>query len=218
MKYLFIPSLLILCVIFSCKKYGEGYVGGTVYEVGTNLPIAGIPVTIGYYTGSQSPYVPVSTTHTDNSGHYLLYYDKKRGNESYQVNCTPDSLHLASNISSYLPEYKKETNGNIPMYPVAFLKLHIKKTTSLHNDHVIITTGNGSSGDLYYYSQTILNSNPFDTIIPVIKTYGNCTNYINWNIDYYAYSNSSYGDSSASFSGSVFINKGDTGVFTIQYQ
>ncbi len=190
----------------SCKKYGEGYVEGTVYEVGTNMPIAGIPVTIGYFTGPSTPYVTVSNSHTDNSGHYLLYYDKKRGSENYVVGCTPDSLHLSGNTGSYDPEYKKETNGNIPLYPRAFLKLHVKKTTSAqYNNGFQISVSYLSGGLLYYYYQTFLNNNPFDTILPVFKAYGNCTNYI-------------FCPTTGSSIGSTFINKGDTGVFTIQYQ
>lgn len=68
--------MVTLFAIFSCKKYGKGYVKGVVLDIKTNLPIASAEVTLIDASDSFFPKT-VNSTITDNEGKFNISYNKK---------------------------------------------------------------------------------------------------------------------------------------------
>jgi len=216
MKNIFIPLLLILCLISSCKKYGEGYIEGTVYEVGTNIPLAGIPIILDDSAPGGSSFM---VTHTDKNGHYLIYYNKQRS-PTYYISCGTDSFHIGTGRVQL--DNKKQI-VNFPLQPCSYVKLHIIKTTNYQRkgQYINITYSTneypGEYGDTTPGADEggfiINNSNSFDTIIPrVFKIVGNSNkNYIEWDLV-------SPSNIDSNLYAPIIVPKGDTLLFTIQYK
>ena len=188
--------------LISCKKYGDGYVKGTVVEKGTNIPIAGADMYLKYWSNSK-PGNTFIQTYTDANGNYIIPFDKKMGN-SYEIHCQ-DTNYWYKDQSQHINEKKSICNFSVT--PYAYLKLHVIKTTSYQ------WVGVSIGGDLSY---SIFNNNPFDTIFPtVFRVKGNRSNDVNWTLHYPVY-NATY-DTSKQFYGNIYINKNDTAIYTIQY-
>ena len=76
-KSLYIIALLIICTLLSCRKYGHGYIEGTVYEKGTNIPIKGAKVYLhsNHNDGIDKPSKEkLDSTTTDANGNYKFYF------------------------------------------------------------------------------------------------------------------------------------------------
>ncbi len=118
----FVKKILLLIFIlavflFSCKKYGNGYVKGTVTNITTYSPAEGVAVILivekkeakgsSYYTTNV-----IETTTTDADGSYRINFKKLRGWEyTYKV-------YLGASVKFCIPNgsYKnlteKKTNIN----------------------------------------------------------------------------------------------------------
>jgi len=78
MQTLIIKNIaLAISILFfsSCKKYGFGYIEGTVYDCRTSLPIknANIQVTRAFHGNQEEIY---ATAITDANGHFKIKYEK----------------------------------------------------------------------------------------------------------------------------------------------
>src|ERR1035441_6082168 len=95
-----IISLFLFIVIISCKKEGNGYVKGTVYEQGSGILYKGATVylTMGK-TDNQGnkTYTTIDSVYTDNSGKYYLSF-KMELRTSYSVQCRPNNFFTDNSV------------------------------------------------------------------------------------------------------------------------
>ena len=191
--------LTLCCITFfiSCKKSGDGYVDGYVYETGTNTPVSGVEISIEQrHNGNQGELL--STTTSDASGHYALYYYNKL-NSSYSY-----YVMVKSSPNSYF-EYqeKKVTNkkekNDFYVSAHAYLKFNVINNTPNAFSLSVLANDN--------YSSTVFfggppNSNAIYSTVLEVKGYSK--NNITWN-----FLNNKYSDT-------IFIgSKNDTTVYTI---
>jgi 5-hydroxyisourate hydrolase-like protein (transthyretin family) len=188
-------SLLVFLLIFSCKKWGNGYVEGHIYENGTGNPIANAKVKlISSHYGNQGRIL--GDVKTDINGYYkIVYRNALSGSWSYYV--------TVSNRDGY-PNYQKQDITNkkeeFDFYfdPVAYVQFHVKNNTP--NDFSLgLYSGN--------YATVLYLGGPgyIDKIYPeVLEVNGNGTTEISWD-----YLNNTYSDN-------VTINhKKDTLIYLI---
>jgi len=173
--------ILITGIMISCKKDKQKItINGSVYSPNLQSYVANAHVTIsasmvtsGFYN---SNYTDIASTTTDGSGAFTFEFDKMKS-AGYRIYISKDN-YFDNTIdvadadivagTPYTPSYN--------LYPVAFIKLHVKNTTP--NDSTDFIS--------YYYSTTGLPScfeccsntifkgygTAYDTIIKC-KTYGN---------------------------------------------
>lgn len=200
MKTIFqIFSLVIILFFSTCKKYGDGYVKGTVEEKGTGQKIPDATIKLIHWIKNPKPNEPeneiIQIATTNNIGEYKINFHMKIGNR-YSVECYHKDYISENN--QYDLKFKK-TALNFSLNSPGFLKLRIKKNTnSLNNIHIEIRT----------YSIDLNINHPFDTILPKIyNVYANINNQLYWfsyPIQSYSYDN-------------IIVNKGDTITHLIQY-
>ena len=200
-----IAFIFIVLALTNCKKYGHGTVTGTVYETGSNNPVPNATVSIEDSNSGLHPFSSsnannkkgiIATTTSDSEGKYVLYFHKKIGHH-YYIRCEKENFDVftAFEIS------QKKIDHDIYLDPFAYLKLHVIKTST--NSNYIYVTINKNQSE-YPYSSPL----SFDTILPKIyKIKGNNSSEITWDIY-----NSNYVSTD---NGSVYANKGDTIIFTI---
>ena len=171
--------MIIVCCLAlllpACKKYGNGYVEGTVYETGSNAVIPGVQMFYGKWKkrpiSGDVDYELLGSTLTDNSGHYRFNFKKERGYR-YSVYCK-DSTHTWS-LGAEEMDYKKSTH-DFYLAPFAYLKIRIKKSSSA-DKYIDITLNTASVS-------RIRSRGPMDTLLPTVyRLSGNSNNFIYWYI------------------------------------
>ncbi len=172
-KYLII--FVILIVVFSCKKYGHGYIKGTVYESGSNNPLSNVKITFGKWKkhpiSGPYEYEILDSTFTDSNGEYIFYIHKKI-DYRYSIYCHYNGYYPG--VNSYEANNKRSTH-DFSLDPLGYIKLHLKKSTQSYGLF---------SGSINNFSfNSFYKPNPFDTILTTVyKARGNAINYIDWSI------------------------------------
>ena len=198
MKILKFAIVLIIISFSSCKKYGDGYVIGTVYETNTNNPLTEVKVYLERkkisHIESNYDFFIIDSCLTNPSGTYKFSFDKKRRYE-YQLRARYTNYY-GSSRGNYTLTLKK-TEVNLELDPVAYIKFRIKKNSPSSN--YFYTTINYHSTTVYSLQNI---TQPFDTILPgIYKVNGNAINYLNWQI---------YGTGIGPVEDQIYIAKGDT--------
>ncbi len=199
-----------------CKKSGNGYVQGNIYETGTNIPIEGAIIILNRSWHGSDP-ERVDITKTDGSGHYKIDYRKTFG-RGY-------SYHLkVNNEVDHNEEYiiNKKTVSDFSLLPPAFIKVRAKKTSNSTNYIVFKVNSvctNSPKTNFSYDTLTTNTQNIFDPFLFVLslRTYdfftvvGNTTNTISWQV----YNNNlPIGTASTT---SLYLNRRDTLTYTIPF-
>jgi hypothetical protein len=201
MKRLLINILLLLILITSCKKVGNGSVSGTVTEEGSGLPFANVGVYIERKTfkdGKQNPTI-VANTITDASGHYSLPFYMQRSN-GYRIFCTPlpdaagDTYTKES--SEGVPTKNEQINFTLP--PFAYIKVSYHKASYTISKSSYIQFDHRKSVDLND------PSHPIDTVLGVFRVVGNRSLHIT---TFQTYNTPTEWRQELD---TVYINKGDT--------
>jgi hypothetical protein len=128
-----IVVLACATVFFSCKKYGDGYVMGSVIE-STVTPASGVPVYVietrreakglsSYFTST----VGIGSTNTD--GSYKVDFKKLRGwKYSYKVMLGESDAYIFEGTSEEITE--KKSTHYFEVYKKAYAVIRITKTTT----------------------------------------------------------------------------------------
>lgn len=208
-QFLFILALLI--TLASCKKGGVDYVKGTVYEDGSNAPIAGVLITLYEDTRTQSNVI-VDRVNTNSNGEYVIKYNKIPG-RNYILKCEHFNFINAGDPMGIEIEKGKEAN-NFVLIPLAYLKIRYVKTTT--NNTAIMGKVNGQFFVSPFPASPTTASQTFDsTGTEVIPVYGSRPNAINWGsvVPYVDQAPFDDNQTKASFT----VPKGDTIVYTISF-
>jgi len=208
---------LILLTITSCKKYGHGELSGHVYETGTNAPIPNATITLVESNSGMHPFSgkssnpniwskTIETEVTDSEGKYVFYFRRKFGH-NYYLSCKHDNFNQAWGASVY----QKNKTVDFSLEPFAYLKIRTIKNSS--NWNYLEITVNVMDYLIYPYT----TNSPFDSLFTrVYRVRGNFENRINWNV--HKNPQIPYTTPFDIYEGSkIYINKGDTSVFTITY-
>lgn len=199
-RYIFI--LCITVVSGSCKKYGHGYVKGTVLETGTETPLAGATIILKYWKDgcSSCPYF-YDSTYTDSQGKFIIYYKKER-KHLYEV-YVRDNNHYGA--GSGIDEKKRDYI--IHADPFAYLKLRLKKLSSSSN-----SCSSYDNGVWYYHH----DGSPVDTLFPTVtRIRANKDVVLSWTIHYYP--QTTIDTEYKEYSRTIRANKQDTITETIEY-
>lgn len=134
MKRLLKIVFALTLILFSCKKYGNGYVKGTVTDVSTGSPAVGatINLLVEYQNakGQSSITYTETTVTTESDGSYKISFDKKRPDWKYSY-----KVALGEN-ADYIGDYEpinlneKKTNVDFQVSKKAYAKVKMTKTTS----------------------------------------------------------------------------------------
>lgn len=176
MKSQFLYFLFILIVFVSCKKEGSDYVKGTVFEDGSNTPLAGILVTL-YEDKRSASNVVVDRVITNSMGEYSIKYNKLPGRE-YIVKCSELNYVTADNPTGIEIKSGREAH-NFVLIPIAYVKLRYIKTTSANLGIMGRVNGEFFVSPLPATPTTVLQ--PYDSIKKEIKVvFGSRPNIIKW--------------------------------------
>ncbi len=208
--------IFILFILFqSCQKVGNGYIKGTVYETGTDVPMKNAMIRVSRTWHAGNPLV-VGYTTTDENGKYKIDYLHKQGysffiNAMNWVDGSEDERII-----------NKKTAKNFSFTPPAFLKLYANKTSS--SDNYLMIKGYVILNDTYYSPKT---ASPYNVLIHA--KYGQ-TIYSNWPADspcFYMKSNTNYsiswqvydmlGPTTTKGQAQFNANRGDTVSYTINF-
>jgi hypothetical protein len=208
--------ILFGCVI-SCKKYGHGYISGTVYENGTELPIQGASVILRHSESTNCKSCATvemfDSTLTDSQGKFILYFDKER---KYEYSITVrDKMHYelyGEKYAQYGIAKKKTTGLEFYMDPFAYLRIRVNKTSNSNNSLGCKSSVDNSSWINGYHH----DGSPIDTIFPAVhRVPGNRLFSIYWVVTYYPVQPDPNG--SATYENVISVNKGDTLTYLISY-
>ncbi len=149
----------------SCKKYGDGYISGTVYEKGSNAPVPNTEVSIlrVYQKYDLQGSVQhqnteiISSTLSDNDGYYKINFRKKVGSK-YYIKCSNESFYsneINENITN------KKFNFDIYVNPFRYFRIRVVKnsTNILKRISIGLTLNQGAS---------LQSLNTIDTILPKV--------------------------------------------------
>jgi len=200
--------IFIGTIITSCKKFGNGYVKGTVYEDSTFKPVPNAIITLwrSFHASEHKPFVE---TVTDAAGNFNLNYRKALTDYSYYVTCTKNIHSGAGDFNDKLIYKKTERHFVINYVPTAYLIFKVKNNSTTTQSIWL----NADSCYNYAYAQftypgqetPVLNpSNEFTSIVFQVKPnkktilrWGTSINNMN-NID------------------SIYTTQNDTAVYFIQ--
>jgi hypothetical protein len=168
-------TILILCLTIclnsACRKYGDGYVKGTVTDLYTNKSLPGIVVYLSKIKKRQKDgnifiHGIVDTAVTDQDGNYRISYHKETG---YDYSVSPRQKRLLGSQYYYNnPEIeKKKEIRNFIIEPAAYLQIHLKKTSTAPNRVQLNFTEHYAPLDLPTHAYA------FDTILPPLYVAGN---------------------------------------------
>lgn len=176
--------IVILYFIFfsffiSCKKYGDGYISGTVYETGSNSPVANTEVSILRVYQKYDLHGSVQHQNTeiiasalsDNNGNYKISFHKKIGSK-YYIKCSSESF-FSKDINESID--KKIFNFDLYVKPYRYFKIRVIKNSIniLKRIDLILPLNQGAS---------VKSLNNIDTLLPTLyKAIGYSDN----SIDYY---------------------------------
>lgn len=179
-------KLMILCIVFSllgiaaCKKYGDGYVKGTVTKYGSELPFPGGVVYLvkskkRQKDGNILQRAVIDSAVTDAGGEYHIPYHKATGyNYSIYVNAIINNMYGQLQALKMADLYKKIETRNLQVDAVAYLKIHQKKISTI--PYYLVLNFGPYGG---YFSLPERNS-PIDTILAPIKIVANLRIDFNW--------------------------------------
>ncbi len=195
--------ILLALTLTTCKKIGNSTVHGTVVEKGTGLPFPRIQIWVERTTrsGLNSNLDPriVANTVTDANGDYQLDFPM-RAKFLYDVYATPLEDENGKTYSKVewagLPE--KDLTADFELPPIAYLKVHLHKTSFNISDRAYITIDNSMSFQLDPPDY------PFDSIFGTLQVVADDSITISWMQRYstpYIWANEY---------NRVYINKGDT--------
>lgn len=202
-KYI-VSSLVLITLFTTCKKSGNGYVRGTVYEVGTGIPIEGAKVYVEDTKHGSTHHNSTGSAITDANGNYIIHFYKK-ATRRYFLYCNDDNHY--NNFEQDIT-YKK-TAITIELNPFAYIKLRLKKTSNSLNYVEANINGTNDINNIYKYYP-----NAFDTILPTVyKAIGNGINNISWYLYFNPVTTPNYNFYSSEF----YLNKGDTLTYLIQF-
>jgi hypothetical protein len=201
-----ILTFLFFACILSCKKYGHGYIKGTVLETGTESTIEGATVILKYWKSTcescAKEYLYDSTI-TDSQGKFVFYF-KKKINYIYTLNVR-DKNHFELGWPYGIDE--KKSDPVIHVDPFAYLKIHLIKTSNSNNSFSCYEE------NIAYYHH---DGSPVDTVFTNLpRVRGNHSFDLNWTIHYYPVPPNP--NEYTSYSNKVYINKGDTLTYLISY-
>ena len=212
MKNQFLYIVVLALIFTACKRDGVSYVKGTITETGSNTPLEGVEITLHKSTTKHD--VIVESVKTDRYGKYNLSYNKIPGGE-YTVKCSYNGYFLEESCIGKDLDKDKEA-VNFVMFPVAYFKFRFIKTTASSNSiHGRFWNENHPTNWFYPSVQYLFPFQAFDNISSEINhVYGNAYLNIEWG-DY----NMAASAVAPSFPNSdrVFINKGDTVIYTITF-
>ncbi len=202
--------LLVVLVTLSCKKqYGGAQVKGQVIETGTNLPISGAQIALHYWVNNTTN-ISIIQTQTDANGNYSIAFQRQEG-YTYELHINDANHYIVDGSGNYVNGLDDTKNFTLP--PFAYLKLRIIKTTSYQwlSQNIDINYHD-------FYGFYITQNNPFDTIIPtVMRMKGNSANNIDYQLDYPTTGSVVFDSSKTSYN-TLFIKKGDTASYVLQYK
>jgi 5-hydroxyisourate hydrolase-like protein (transthyretin family) len=212
MKRLLLLTFGLALILISCKKYGNGYVMGTVIDASSGNPAEGVPVSVIVETReakgqSKSKTSIIETVTTGADGKYKINFKKNRGWEySYRVKISTTDKYLSESTSQNI--VLKKSTFDFEVFQKAFAKLKITKTTTKPT-RITIKIDN-----TFLVSTNILQSTTFiDSIVPFIFN-------VRGNFNISACVSAKYendGTISNYCSPEQIIQIGDTAVFTVVY-
>lgn len=193
--------MFFIC-IFSCKKYGHGYIKGTVYETGSELPIEGATVIIQHWKSNcgSCSYL-YDSVFTDSQGKFIFYF-KRQINHEYQ-------LYLRDNNHYGLKEEITQKKNDLAFHldPFAYLKVRLNKTSNSNNSCSCYDE------NIWYYHH---DGSPIDTTFSnVTRVRGNKNFSFEYTVHYYPVPTT--GPEYTSYSNNIYINKGDTLTHMVTY-
>jgi len=202
--------IFILFCSSSCKKYGDGYVKGTIYEKGFGTSYYNAVVYLQRWKHGDKGFVPdeiLDSVITNSSGEYYFSFHKKAA-YGYAIHCKPYDFFTDNSISlkTYFELKNKETIKDVVMCPTAYMKIHLQKNSSSEN--YIVLFFNAIDGPTIWLPNY---DHPFDTILPIYKVKANDTIYLEW---FQISLGSPY---SVKHTDTLCINKGDTIPYDIIY-
>ncbi len=193
--------------LFSCKKYGDGAISGTVYDIGSNNPVPNAEVSILrtyqkydlHGSLQHGQYEIISSTSADNNGNYKINFHKKVGSK-YYIKCSNVSFYTRDILESI--NYKNYKH-DIYIKPYRYFKVRVLKTSINTSKRIDITL------PLNQFS-SVNALNAIDTTLPIVfKSIG----FVDNTIEYYIYSSFPYPTSSW-FTESINLQTNDTIVKT----
>ena len=206
-KYSFIIVLLIFVSLNSCKKNKSTTVKGTVVDATRSL--AGINNATIYLQEKDANLTcfsclpqTIATYNADALGHFSFSFEGKNG---YSYSIVASATNYYSNIGSgdYSSLNNNEKNNiEVPLKPIAWLKLHLKNTIPFDGSDQI-----GISGDMFGVPQQYYGSSIDSTCF--FEVYGNNNINITWGI----IKNSIQ----TNYSGLIFCPSFDTTSYNINY-
>lgn len=201
MKILKYISLATFVLLFNCcKKSGNSYVKGTVFELGTGLTVSGVTVYIMYSRHPNSePWKTLTSTVTDSNGNYHIDYNPKNRCSHWVLVQNDDNY--TCDISSSKELDRKKNAVSLAVFPKAYLKLRIIKTSSTTNymNAEIMSAHKNIKLDGIY------SENPYDTLLPqTFRVCGNSDTWVRWGVG-------------TNQTDKIYISKQDTATFTITY-
>ncbi len=216
-KFHKILCCLLLIALTSCKKCGNGYVKGTIYQEGTSKPMANatLRLTESYHNGDERI---IDHTITNETGKYNFNY-KHRHNYKYTIYA---GSYVDGAEGSGL-EYKK-SEKDFSLIPPAFLKVWANKTSSSDN-YLIVNIEPGT-----YFNDAIFSPKhnyPFNELINAQYIQMSYTNYPNYAPYFFMKPNtthtlkwvvySSTGPTPVKGEAQFIANRGDTVSYTISF-
>jgi len=198
--------LASIWIFAGCRKENSiYYVKGTVYEEGTDIPVAGAKILIfkNPYDGN------VDSAMTDSYGKYVIRYPRMAFSD-YYVTCSADKYFNLNTAPKKLQKGKMAINFSL--VPHGYLRIRYVKPTNvykiadvqiLYKKYPTISLCSCFPGTDYHSS--------FDITAKTVTVYGNGENKIEWGIADLSVS----GPVIFSFSDNIFIPKGDTVYYTI---
>lgn len=206
-KWMIIAMLLIFSMCGS-KKYGDAYVKGIVTEIGSGKVFPNVKVYLVKMKDNQKDGTLVikniiDSTATDGNGNYHIAYDKEKGN-TYLIKIKVNGRYGTGNAIRPVTLYEKNETQNFELDPTAYLKLHLKKTSTAENS-VLLQFDSGSILSFPAFKVGI------DTVLPPVKVIGN------YKMDQFYWRAVDPKNPSTAHPDVLFINAGDTLLYPITY-
>jgi|GEM_PF-6760857 len=209
MEKIFFTTVLFFALfsVPSCKKYGDGYVKGTVLETGSKTPLKNVKVVLNETTNDLSG-KEIKTTYTDDQGKFTIQYKKERKTSYFLIFSEKD--HYQTVIPEIEHSDNKKNNSTIYLNQYAFLKLRVIKNSTSAN-RIYVTVGPSMTG---FPTVSFAAKNTYDTLLhEPFRITGNNNESISWIIMDSENSNSSV----TSYGEKIQVRPGDTLTYTIEF-
>lgn len=213
MKRFLIITFGLILVLYSCNKYGDGYIKGRVIDLSTGNPADGLNVYLlvkrSEGRGKSSETYIYGAVATGSDGTYKMDFFKKRPAWAniYTIGIGESAKYIgAYNGSKQI--YKKTTIADFEVYQIAYAKVKITKTTTKQTKIDI-----KFNGQIVYRSYLLQKDSFTDYLLPnIFKVPGNYINKPTISVSYV-----DDGVSKDYFFAEQYIQIGDTALFSLVY-